>query len=38
MMRLAACLGTEAGIKVCAPVYDAFLIAAPLDQIKHDAD
>jgi DNA polymerase-1 len=31
MMRLAAMAGTEAGIGVCAPVHDAFLIAAPLD-------
>jgi DNA polymerase-1 len=33
MMRLAACLATERGIEVCAPVHDAFLICAPLDQI-----
>jgi DNA polymerase-1 len=31
MMRIAAIAGTEAGIEVCAPVHDAFLIAAPLD-------
>jgi DNA polymerase-1 len=30
MMRLAAIAATEAGIEVCAPVHDAFLIAAPL--------
>lgn len=29
MMRLAAIYATEAGIKVCAPVHDAFLIEAP---------
>src|ERR1700681_106886 len=28
MMRIAAIAGTEAGIEVCAPVHDAFLIAA----------
>ena len=29
MMRIAACLATERGIEVCAPVHDAFLICAP---------
>jgi DNA polymerase I len=33
MMRLACCMAVEAGIEVCAPVHDAFLICAPLDQI-----
>jgi hypothetical protein len=28
MMRIAACLMTEAGTEVCAPVHDAFLIEA----------
>jgi DNA polymerase-1 len=36
MMRLAACLATERGIEVCAPVHDAFLICAPLDRIEAD--
>ena len=36
MMRIAACLGTEAGIEICAPVHDAFLIAAPLDRLDKD--
>ena len=36
MMRLAACLATERGIEVCAPVHDAFLICAPLDRIDDD--
>jgi DNA polymerase I len=36
MMRLAACLATERGIEVCAPVHDAFLIGAPLDRIDAD--
>jgi hypothetical protein len=31
MMRIAAIAATEVGIEVCAPVHDAFLIAAPLD-------
>ena len=30
MLRLACCLLTEAGIRVCAPVHDAVLIEAPL--------
>jgi hypothetical protein len=33
MMRLAACLATERGIRVCCPVHDAFLIEAPEDHI-----
>ena len=32
MMRVAAIAATEAGIEVCAPVHDAFLIQAPLEQ------
>jgi DNA polymerase I-like protein with 3'-5' exonuclease and polymerase domains len=31
MMRLAACMLTEAGIEVCCPVHDAFLIEGPAD-------
>jgi DNA polymerase-1 len=34
MMRLAACLATERGIEVCAPVHDAFLICAPLNRLE----
>ncbi len=33
MLRLACCLGTERGIEICAPVHDAVLISAPLDQL-----
>ena len=36
MMRLAACLATERGIEVCAPVHDAFLICAPFDRLDAD--
>jgi DNA polymerase I len=36
MMRLSAIAATEAGIEVCAPVHDAFLIAAPLDRLEED--
>jgi DNA polymerase-1 len=35
-MRLAAIAATEAGIEVCAPVHDAFLIAAPIETIDED--
>jgi DNA polymerase family A len=35
-LRLAACLATERGIEVCAPVHDAFLICAPLDRLDQD--
>jgi hypothetical protein len=33
MLRLACCLATERGISVCAPVHDAILIEAPLDEL-----
>jgi DNA polymerase-1 len=36
MMRLAACLATEAGIEVCASVHDAFVIMAPLERLDAD--
>jgi DNA polymerase-1 len=36
MMRLAACLATERGVEVCAPVHDAFLICAPLERLEAD--
>jgi hypothetical protein len=36
MMRIAAIAATEAGIEVCAPVHDAFLIRAPLDRLDED--
>jgi DNA polymerase-1 len=38
MLRLAACLATEAGIEVCALIHDAVLIAAPLDRLGHDIE
>ncbi len=34
MMRLAACLATERGVRVCCPVHDAFLIEADADAIE----
>jgi DNA polymerase I-like protein with 3'-5' exonuclease and polymerase domains len=33
MLRLACCLATEGGVEVCAPVHDALLIEAPLDEL-----
>jgi DNA polymerase I-like protein with 3'-5' exonuclease and polymerase domains len=36
MMRLAACLATERGLAVCAPVHDAFMIEAADDDIDAD--
>jgi DNA polymerase I-like protein with 3'-5' exonuclease and polymerase domains len=36
MMRLAACLATERGVEVCAPVHDAFLICASLDRLDQE--
>ena len=34
MLRLACCLATERGIRVCAPVHDALLIEAPLEDLE----
>jgi hypothetical protein len=36
MMRIAAIAATEAGLEVCCPVHDAFLIAAPLERLEAD--
>jgi DNA polymerase-1 len=36
MMRIAAIAATEAGLEVCCPVHDAFLISAPTDRIEDD--
>src|SRR4029453_6221411 len=36
MMRLAACLATERGVEVCAPVHDGFVICAPIERIDED--
>lgn len=33
MLRLACCLATEDGIRVCMPLHDALLIEAPLEEI-----
>lgn len=34
MLRLACCLATEAGIMVCAPIHDAVLIEANIEDIE----
>jgi hypothetical protein len=36
MMRIACILAVERGIKLCAPIHDASLIEAPLDQIDSE--
>ena len=36
MLRLACCLGTEAGIQVCAPIHDAVLLTAPIGRLQDD--
>ena len=33
MLRLACCFATERGIRVCAPIHDAILIEAPLNEL-----
>ena len=33
MLRLACCLAVESGIRVCAPVHDAILVEAPLEEL-----
>jgi DNA polymerase-1 len=38
MLRLACCMATERGIKVCAPVHDALLIEADADRIVEAVD
>jgi hypothetical protein len=34
MLRLACCLATERGVRVCAPVHDALLVEGPADTIE----
>jgi DNA polymerase I len=36
MLRLACCLGAEAGVDIAAPVHDAVLISAPVDRLDID--
>ena len=34
MLRIACCLGSERSVHICAPVHDAILIEAPVDEIE----
>lgn len=34
ILRLACCYGTEGGVEICAPIHDAVLIEAPVEQIE----
>ena len=36
MLRMAACMGTEAGLRICAPIHDALLLEAPLERLDED--
>jgi DNA polymerase I len=36
MMRIAAIAATEAGLQVCAPIHDAFLLLSPLERLAND--
>jgi hypothetical protein len=36
MLRVAACLGTEAGLEIVAPVHDALMILSPLERLDED--
>jgi hypothetical protein len=38
IMRIAAILATEAGIAVCSPIHDAFLIEAPIGMIEAEIE
>ena len=38
ILRLAACLATEAGLEVCGPAHDAFLIESALETIDADTE
>lgn len=36
MLRLACCLGTENGVRICAPIHDAVMITAPALELEAD--
>jgi DNA polymerase I len=38
MLRIACCLGTERGVRICAPVHDAILIEAPIEAIEAEVE
>ena len=33
MLRLACCLASERGVRICAPIHDAVLVEAPIDDL-----
>ena len=37
MLRMALSSGIEAGLKICAPIHDALLLEAPIDEIEKQA-
>jgi hypothetical protein len=36
MMRAVMIAATEAGLGICAPIHDAFLLEAPIEHIERD--
>jgi DNA polymerase I len=38
MLRIACCLGTERGVRICAPVHDAILIEAAAHEIEAETE
>ena len=38
MLRLALAAGVEAGLMICAPIHDALLLEAPIDEIEAQAE
>lgn len=36
ILRLAMCMATEAGLRICAPIHDAFLLVSSIDKIEED--
>jgi DNA polymerase-1 len=36
MLRMAVCMATEAGLRICAPIHDALLLEAPLERLDED--
>jgi hypothetical protein len=36
MLRLACCLASERGVKVCAPIHDALMVCAHQDRLEAD--
>lgn len=36
MLRMAVCMVTEAGLRICTPIHDALLFEAPLERLDKD--